>query len=636
MERAGGDNTISQVFRRACETYGRDKVAMRKKKYGIWESHSWEDYHRKVKHFALGLSDLGFVKGNKVAIIGDNDLEWVWAMFATIVTGGVLAAGAYPDSHPDEVRYIIEHSEAAFVVAEDQEQVDKLLDLKQELPGVKRVIYWDPKGLWDYGDPWLADFEDILAKGRECEQVSPGRFEELLDTGEDDLAALYYTSGTTGLPKGVMWSQGALVAAARTTQEVVAPQEGDDLFCLAPLAWIPEIIMNLLPSMMSGAVVNFPEEPETVPEDLREIGYQVGFVGIRAIEAQISEIQVKISGAGWIKRKAYDMFLPVGVKVNAWREQRKKVPWMWRLLNLLGYWVLYRPLQDHLGYKRARILLTGGSALAPDAFRYFRAIGIPLLNGYGMTEMNPITAQRSGSLSVESAGVPTTGVEVKISDTGEVLVRGPHRTWGYYKNPEATRALIDEDGWLHTGDAGFVNDEGELVIIDRAKDLMRLGDGTVFSPMYIENKLKFSPYIREAVALGNGRDFVAALVSIDYLSLGKWAEDHQVVYTTFTDLSQKAEVYELVKEEIMRRVNPDLPGESRIRRFTLLAKELDADDAELTRTRKLRRAFVADRYGEYIEALYGDESEHMVSYKIRYQDGREAEMRTSVKIVNTD
>lgn len=629
--------TIAELFVQACQRYGAQKVAMRKKMFGIWQSYSWKEYLDQVKYCALGLRSLGFDKGRKAAIVGDNDLEWVWAMFAAIVSGGVLAAGAYPDSSPDELKYIIDHSDASFVVAEDQEQVDKFLELKDDLPKVDRVIYWDPSGLWNYDDPWLLDYGSLLDLGREYESRHPQAFDQAVQACQpEDLAALYYTSGTTGRPKGVMWTHRGLLAAGRNIVAAIPPQEGDDLFCLAPLSWIPEILMNLIPSMMSGAVVNFPEEPETVPQDLREIGYQIGFIGIQAIQAQISEIQVKIRGAGRLKRWTYDLFTPVALKANTMREQGKPIPVLLRFYYFCGYWALFRHLQDHLGYTRARALLTGGSALAPDAFRYFRSIGVPLLNAYGLTEMNPITSQRPGMVSVESAGIPSRDSEVKISEAGEVLARGPQMTAGYYKNPEATAELIDEDGWLHTGDAGFFNEDGELVIIDRVKDLMKLNKGNVFSPMYIENKLKFSPYIREAVALGNGRDFVGALVSIDYVSLGKWAEDHQIVYTTFTDLSQKDEVYDLIKEEVVGRVNPDLPPESRIEKFTLLAKELDADDAELTRTRKLRRSFVSERYKEYIDALYGGESEHTVAFTVKYQDGRETQMQSQVKIINVD
>lgn len=633
MKSLPGKKTISQLFKYGCEQY-RDKIAVRKKKFGIWQSYTWKDHYEKVKYFALGMKCIGFQRGTKVAIIGDNEPEWVWAMLATIVNGGTLAAGCYPDSQPNEIKYVVDHSEATFVICEDQEQVDKLLELKPQFSNIGQVIYWDPKGLWSYKDPWLMDFEEVSALGRNFEQENPGTFEQgLEECNEDDLAAIYYTSGTSGLPKGVMWTHRALVAASECILTINLPREGDDLFCLSPLAWIPELMTNILPSMVCGAIVNFPEEPETVPIDLREIGYQVGFVGIRAIEAQISQIQVKIRGAGWLKRFTYDLFMPWGFRISDLKARGKRPNLLWRLFYLMGYWALFRHLQDHLGYKRSRVLVTGGASLAPDAFNFIHAIGIPLLNAYGLTEMNPISSQKLGMLKGESVGLPVINVEMKISPEGEVLARGPNMSMGYYKDPERTKQIIDEEGWLHTGDAGFINREGELVIIDRVKDLMKLIRGVVFSPLFIENKLKFSPYIKEAVVLGHRRDFVAALVAIDFISLGKWAEDNQIAYTTFTDLSQKKEVYDLIRGEIQKKVNPTLPEESRIRRFTLLAKELDADDAELTRTRKLRRTFVGERYREYIEAVYGDKEEYIIKFRIKYQDGREADIQSPVKII---
>jgi long-chain acyl-CoA synthetase len=632
MKSLQGKKTIAQLFNYGCKEY-RDRIALRKKIFGIWQSYTWKDHYEKVKYFALGMRCIGFERGTKVAIIGDNEPEWVWAMLATIVNGGILIAGCYPDSQSSEIKHVIDHSEVNFVVCEDQEQVDKLLELKPELTNIKRVIYWDPKGLWYYEDPWLMDYEEVSELGRTSEQKTPGVFEEGLEKcNEDDLAAIYYTSGTSGLPKGVMWTNRALVAASESILGITFPREGDDFFCLSPLPWIAELMTNILPSMACGAIVNFPEEPETVPIDLREIGYQVGFVGIRAIEAQISEIQVKIRGAGWLKRSTYDLFMPWGFKIIDAKAKAKRPNLLLRLFSLMGYWALFRHLQDHLGYKRSRILVTGGAALAQEAFNFIHAIGIPLLNAYGMTEMNPISSQNLSMVNGDSVGVPVSNVEVKISPEGEVLAKGPNMSLGYYKDPERTKQIIDKEGWLHTGDAGFINEAGELVIIDRVADLMKLARGVGFSPLFIENKLKFSPYIREAVVLGHEREFVAALVAIDFVSLGKWAEDNQIAYTTFTDLSQKKEVYDLIREEIQKKVNPTLPEESRIKRFTLLAKELDADDAELTRTRKLRRKFVGEKYRKYIEALYGNKEEYMIKYRVKYQDGREADIQSLVKI----
>ena len=629
--------TIPELFLKACNKYS-DKDALRKKQLGIWECYTWKEYHEKVKYFALGLWSLGFEKGSKVSVIGDNEPEWVWTMFAAVNTGGVLVAGCYPDSTPDEIKYILDHSGATFVVVEDQEQVDKLLELKDGLSDVKRVIYWDPKGLWNYNDPWLLEFEDVSEMGKSFEESNPGIYEKL--AGEckgEELAAIFYTSGTTGLSKGVMLSQQGIVSSGEGFLESAGLREGDDLFCLSPLGWIAELVMNLIPAMMAGSVVNFPEEPDTIPKDLREIGYQAGFVGIKAVEAQVSEIQVKISDAFLLNRMLYSLFIPVGFKMAEAKAKGETPSFFWRVLNQLGYWLLYRPIQDKLGYVRARSLMTGGSALAPDAFRFFRAMGIMLINGYGQTEMTPITAQDPDmKLSVDGAGKALKGVEIMISPDGEILVRGRHMMMGYYKNPQATKETIDKDGWLHTGDAGFFNDDDELIIIDRVKDLATLNNGVAFSPLFIENKLKFSPYIREAVAIGHEKEFVAALISIDFGVVGKWAEDRGVLYTTFMDLSQKQEVYDLIRGDIIKRVNPTLPTESLINKFTLLPKELDADDAELTRTRKLRRGFVGERYKEYIDALYGDIDEYTVEFKVKYSDGKESLVRTAVKVVSLE
>lgn len=635
MEYKLSQRTIPEVLLRACKAFG-DRIAIRRKELGIWHSYTWNDYYETVKHFALGMKYLGLEKGARICIVGDNEPEWVWASFGIISMGGVLVAGCYPDSQPNEIKYILDHSGCTFVIVEDQQQVDKLLELKDDLPNIKRVIYWDPKGLWNYDDPWLISFVDVSTMGKEYEKSNPEIFEHVAaECRAEDLAAVFYTSGTTGTSKGVMLSQETWLASSERFGEAECLREGDDLFCLSPLGWIAEHVMNLIPAMINGAVVNFPEEPETVPRDLREIGYEAGFVGIRAIEAQTSDVQVKINDAGFLKRLTYNLFMPVGYRIADVIAKGNKVNLFWQLVGYLGYLLLFRPIKDTLGYLRSRTLLAGGSALAPDAFRYFRALGITLLNAYGLTEMTPVTAQRQDiELDPESAGVPVKDVEARISESGELLVRGSNMMVGYYKNPEATKAVIGEDGWLHTGDAGFIREQGELVIIDRVKDLMILACGAHFSPMYIENKLKFSPFVREAVILGHERDFVGALISIDFSAVGRWAERHGILYTTFMDLSQKPEIYNLLREDITNRVNKTLPSESAIRRFTLLPKELDADDAELTRTRKLRRGFVSQRYEEFIGALYSDELEHTIRFQIKYADGKETEVQTKVKIIN--
>lgn len=628
--------TVSNLFKEACAKYA-DRPAIREKDYGIWEEYSYRDYYEKVKYFALGMKSLGLERGENVAIVGNNEVEWVWAMFATITAGGTVVAGIYQDSSLDEIKYIVKHSGVTFLVVEDQEQVDKMLEIRDEIPQIKHCIFWDPKGLWSYDDPWLLDFYDVLAYGRKLEEEYPGDYERGLgESHPDDPAVLYYTSGTTGVPKGVTWTHRAFLLSAESSSVLEEMHPHDDLFSLSPLAWIAEGILNLIPALMNGAVVNFPEEPSTIPRDLREVGYQTGFIGIGAIQAQVSETQVKISDTSLLKRMAYNLFMPVGYKFADALAEGKRLSRFWRLLWNIGYWVLFQQIQDRLGYKRTRRLITGGAALAPDAFRYFHAVGIPLINVYGLTEMDPICGQKIDRLDAESAGVPAMYSEIRIADNGEILARGGFRTAGYYKDPEATSKTIDKGGWLHSGDAGFINDNGELVILDRLKDLMRLNDGTGFAPQYVENKVKFSPFVREAVVVGEGRDYVGALISIDFPICSKWADDHQLIYTTLTDLSQKDELYALIKDDIAKRVNRTLPEGSRIKKFTDLPKELDADDAELTRTRKLRRAFVSQRYKEYIEALYSGEKEYKAKTTVTYRDGRKSEVETTLKIVDVE
>jgi len=636
MKNVKAEKTISTVFRESCTKYA-DKPALREKDFGIWEEYSYREYYEKAKYFALGMKSLGFNRGEKVSISGNNEIEWCLAMFAVITAGGTLVAGIYQDSSLDEIKYIIKHAGATFVVVEDQEQVDKMLEIRSEIPDIKYCIFWDPKGLWNYDDPWLLDFYNVLAYGRKYEEEHPGEYERDLDESHpDDLAALYYTSGTTGVPKGVMYTHRTMLLASEGWAAAEYTQEGDDLFSLTPLAWISDPLGNILPALVHGAVVNIPEEPSTIGQNIREIGYQAGFAGIRAIEAQVSEVQVKISDSGFLQRMVYNLFMPVGYKLaDAWAEG-KRLSGFWRLLWNIGYWVLFRPLQDRLGYARARALVTGGAALAPDAFRYFHAIGIGLMNGYGLTELTPIAEQRLNRLDAESVGFPTEGYEVRIADNQEILGRSGSLTPGYYKDPEATSRAIDKQGWLHTGDAGFINDNGELVILDRLKDLMRRNDGTGFAPQYIENKLKFSPFVREAVVLGDGRDYLAALISIDFPICSKWADKHQLIYTTFMDLSQKDELDAVIRDDIIKRVNRALPEEAGIKKFTLLPKELDADDAELTRTRKLRRGFISQRYEEYIEALYSGEKERKLKTKVTYRDGRKSEVETLVRIVDVE
>lgn len=609
------------------------RVALREKEFGIWQPVTWARYHERVRDFALGLRGIGFRRGDKLAIIGDNRPEWLYAELAVQSLGGV-AVGIYQDSLADQVRYIVDHSDARVVAVEDQEQVDKLLDVRSRLPGVERIVYDDPKGLAHYTDPLLVAFAEVEARGREVARREPGAFDVEVDAGRgDDVCLLCYTSGTTGSPKGAMLAHRNMIEMGRSFSAVERMLPPDEFVSFLPLPWIGEQMMSVSSALFVGFTVNFPEEPETVQTDIREIGPQFMFSPPRIWENLCSTVQVKIQDSSPAKRWVYRWAMEVGSRVADRRFGRLPVPAGLRLRHRLARWLVFRALTDRLGLKRIRQAYTGGAALGPEVFRFFHAMGVNLKQAYGQTEIAGLsTAHRDGRIKFETVGEPFPGAEVRISDTGEILSRSPAVFLGYYKNPDATTETL-RDGWLHSGDAGIVDEDGQLVVIDRMKDVLTLADGSKFSPQLMENKLKFSPYVREAVVIGKDRPYVTALLNVDYGNVGKWAENRQLAYTTYTDLSQKPEVYQLLAEEI-RRVNRDFPKVAKIRRFVSLYKELDADDDELTRTRKVRRTFVEQRYIEIIEALYDAGLEELkVEADIRYEDGREAKVRTAVRLM---
>jgi long-chain acyl-CoA synthetase len=609
------------------------RVALREKEFGIWQPVTWARYQEHVRDFALGLRSLGFRRGDKLAIIGDNRPEWLYAELAAQSLGGV-AVGIYQDSLADQVRYIVDHSDARVIAVEDQEQVDKLLDARSRLPRVERIVYDDPKGLAHYTDPLLMAFTDVEARGREAARAEPGAFDAEVDAGGGgDVCLLCYTSGTTGSPKGAMLSHRNMIEMARSFSAVERMLPPDEFISFLPLPWIGEQMMSVSSALFVGFTVNFPEEPETVQADIREIGPQFMFSPPRIWESLCSTVQVKIQDSSRAKRWLYRWAMGVGAQVADRRFARQPVPAGLRLRHRLAWWLVFRALTDRLGLKRIRQAYTGGASLGPEVFRFFHAMGVNLKQAYGQTEIAGLsTAHRDARIKFETVGEPFSGTEVRISDTGEVLSRSPAVFLGYYKNPEATTESL-RDGWLHSGDAGILDEDGQLVVIDRMKDVLTLADGSKFSPQLMENKLKFSPYVREAVVVGKDRPYVTALLNVDYGNVGKWAEDRQLAYTTYTDLSQKPEVGRLLADEV-RRVNRDFPKVAKIRRFVSLYKELDADDDELTRTRKVRRTFVEQRYREIIEALYDDGLEEMkVEADIRYEDGREAKVRTAVRLM---
>ena len=605
--------------------------ALREKEKGIWQEWSWADYLGHVRAFALGLVSLGFGREDKLAILSDNRPQVYAAMVAAQVVGGVPVP-VYQDAIAREIQHVVEHADAKIVFAEDQEQVDKILELKGSLPKITKVIYEDPKGLRHYTDPLLMSLARLEELGRKLDAERPGLFEELVRaTKSHDMALICYTSGTTGAPKGAMISHGNFVSAIQGILEIEKYQRTDQMLAYLPPAWIGDTFWSLAGSLIVGCTVNCPERPETVLENLREIGPHFMVAPPRIWENLVSTVQVKMADASWVKRRLYRWLMPAGEEAARRTMEKQPLSLRLRVLRALGEFFVFAPLRDHLGFRRTRYAYTGGAPLGPEIFLFFRSLGINLKQVYGQCEITGVSCvQRDGDVKLGTVGKPFPNTEVRLTEAGEVLTRSPGVFLGYYKNAEATVAAV-RDGWLYSGDAALFDQDGHLIVIDRAKDVTALADGTKFAPQYIENKLKFSPYIREAVAVGQDRPYVGAMVNIDMENVGKWAERRKIAYTTYTDLAQKPQVYDLIAEEV-ERVNRDLPEGTRISKYVLLHKELDPDDEEVTRTRKVRRGFVATKYADIINALYAEAAAVGVTAVITYQDGRQATVRTELAI----
>jgi len=634
MEKA--PDTLPQILLENARKYEREKIAIREKDLGIWQSYSWADYYENVKKFSLGLASLGFQRGDRLSVIGDNRPQLYWAQVAALCLGGVPVP-LYQDAIEKELEYIIQHSEAKFVVAEDQEQVDKMLALKGKIPSMEMILYDDPRGMRHYNQPFLKSITEVQALGQNFEKDHPEFFTQEVQKGKaEDTALIAYTSGTTGNPKGVVLTHSNLLTNVRLISQVEGYRGTDRIMAYLPMAWIGDSIYSLAMLLDIGFTIHCPEAAKTVMRDMREVGPTVVFCPPRIWENILTTIQVKMEDTAWIKRKMFAFFLKAANRISTRQLNRLPASPGLRFLYTLGEFLVYGPLRDNLGMGSLRFAYTAGAALGPEVFQFYRSIGINLKQVYGLTETSAMcTYQPDGDVKLETVGIPCPGVEIKISDGGEVLIKSPGVFQGYYKNPEATSEAL-KDGWLHTGDAGLLDKDGHLLIIDRAKDVSRLADGTLFAPQFIENKLKFSPYIKEAVTLGQGREHVTAMINIDIQSVGNWAERKNVGYTSYTDLSQKPEVYELISEEV-KKVNASLYREEKLRgaqikRFLVLHKELDPDDAEVTRTRKIRRGFIAQKYAELIEALYSEKKGVEVETRITYEDGRTADIRAFLKI----
>lgn len=637
MAMGNGHGTIPQILMDDAKKYGKGKIAIREKDLGIWQSYSWADYYENTKKFALGLASLGFQRGDRLSVIGDNRPQLYWAQMAALCLGGIPVP-LYQDAIEKELEYIIEHSEAKFVVAEDQEQVDKMLALKAKVSRMEMIIYDDPRGMRHYNQPFIKSFTEVQALGLNFEKDRPDFFEQEVQKGKgEDTALIAYTSGTTGNPKGVVLTHSNLLTNVRLISKAEEYRDSDQVMAYLPMAWIGDSIYSLAMLLDIGFTINCPEAATTVMRDMREVGPTVIFCPPRIWENILTTVRVKMEDAAWIKQKMFNFFINnVAQRVSTHQLKQQAIPFSLRLLYALGEFFVYDPLRDNLGMRKIRYAYTAGAALGPEVFQFYRSIGVNLKQVYGLTETSAMcTYQPDDEVKLETVGIPCPGTEIKISEGGEVLIKGPGVFQGYYKNPEASSEAL-KDGWLHTGDAGIIDKDNHLIIIDRAKDVSTLANGTIFAPQFIENKLKFSPYIREVVTLGQGQEYVTAMINIDMESVGNWSEKRNIGYTSYADLSQKPEVYELISQEV-KKVNASLNREEQLRgaqikRFLILHKELDPDDAEITRTRKIRRSFIAQKYADIIDALYSGKEGLDVETKITYEDGRTASIRAFLKI----
>jgi long-chain acyl-CoA synthetase len=623
--------TLPRLLRRNAATMAA-RPAMREKNHGIWQTFTWAQSWDQVRVFASGLAASGFRRGDKLAVIGDNRPRLYWAQLAAQCLGGA-AVPMYQDSIATELVFVLNHAEVSVVVAEDQEQVDKILSLKDQLPHLELVVYDDARGLRHYATAILKSFEELQATGREFAVSHPGCVEAEIDKGDPgDLALLTYTSGTTGHPKGVMLSYANLLSSAQAFVEAEDIRATDELLCYLPMAWIGESLFSLVLTVLVGFTCNCPERPQTVQRDLRELGPTIAIAPPRIWENMLTLLRVRAADSTPFKRKVFEFFRGLAERAEVLKGESKQPSAFARLGLLFGEVLVYGPIRDQLGLRRARWVYTGGAPLGPDTFKFFRSFGINIKQVWGSTELSGLASlQPDSEADPDTVGRIIPGTEVRIAEDGEVLIRSAAVFGGYYKQPDATRDTMTESGWFRTGDSGFIDRRGHLVIIDRAKDVGKLADGTPFAPQFVENKLKFSPFVAEAVAFGDRRPFVAAIVAIDLTTVGNWAERRNLAYTSFQDLSAKPEVRRLIGGAIAE-VNASLPAAARINRFLLLNKEFDADDNEITRTRKVRRRFVAEKYAAVVEAFYRGDQEVELTTEITYEDGRKAILTSTIAI----
>jgi long-chain acyl-CoA synthetase len=615
-----------------------EAAAMREKEYGIWQCLTWARLAQMVQYLACGLHEAGLARGEHMVVIGTNRPRLYATMLAAQSLGAVPVP-LYQDAAADECAFPINNAEVRFALAEDQEQVDKLLEIRGRCPQLARIWYDDPRGLRHYSEPGLTGIDELLAAGTRFAAADRAFFAAQVERGQpDEVAAMFFTSGTTGQPKGVVHTHRTLLDRAEAGQQFDHLTEREEVLAYLPPAWIGQNIFSYAQWLACGYVVNCPESGSTVMIDLKEIGPTYYFAPPRIFEALLTSVMIRMEDAGALKRRMFHAFMELARRVGPTLRDGKAIGPLDRLLYAMGNLLVYGPLRNNLGMSRVRVAYTAGEAIGPDLFTFYRAIGINLKQLYGSTETAVfVCMQPDHEVHADTVGVPCRGVEIRLTDSGEILVRSPGLLKEYYKNPQATAEVKTADGWYRTGDAGFMTPQGHLRIIDRAKDVGRLADGSLFAPKYIENKLKFFPHIKEAVAVGDGRAMVCVLVNIDFDAVGNWAERHNLPYAGYTDLAQKPEVYQLVRECI-EKVNADLAADeklaaSQVQRFLVLHKELDADDGELTRTNKVRRGYIAEKYRVLVEALYGGQAQQYIETQVKFEDGRTGSVSATLNIM---
>ena len=620
-------DTWPKVLKHNGEAYGGSRKAMRRKHRGIWEPFTWKEYYLQVKSLALGLMSLGLRKGDKVVIVGDNAPEWYYAELAAQAGRGI-AVGAYSDLTPEEILYIAANSDAAFAVVQDQEQVDKLLQVKASLPDLKRIVYWNYKGLAHYADPLLIGLKDVVERGHAYEKEHPGLFERSVENGKaDDICAIVYTSGTGGeRPKGALHTYATLRAGAEFHLRLDPWYADDNIVPYLPPVWINEQWLALGCHLLSGSTLNFAEGPETQERDAREIGPTIVFRGARLWESQAAMVRARISTADPFKRLAFRVLMPVGSRTAEASYKKQKQGLLQKIFYGLADALLFKSIRRSLGLQKARICYTSGTMLSEDAFKFYHSLNLPLKNLYGSTEGGALSGARNDDMCSETVGPAYPGTEVRITGEGEIAYRQPGTFVGYYKDPDKTGEVLKE-GWFHTGDCGFIREDGHLVLLGRMKSLVRLANGETLAPQGIESRLRFSPYIKDAwVFAGPEGRYASAVIVIDYNTVGKWAGERRVHFSTLAELAQKREIYELIRQDV-DRVNAGLSAGLRIRKFVVLHREFDPDLGELTRNRRLRRSLLEKRYKDLIEAVYGDRTEVTLS------DGGAARMALRIESV---